>query len=156
MQATRVAATSGFPRPVALSPSLARPALAIVIAAAVALGAIATGAAESERAVAAAGADLTRLLRMMALLKTLMSLAVIAAVLWRFGAPVAPARFAAYAAACTAMAAGPVLIWDMAYVGSGAALLHGGLLAGVVLLWRDPSVARRLAGMIAARRAAAR
>jgi hypothetical protein len=42
----------------------------------------------------------------------------------------------------------------MVYVGSGAVLLHGGIFAAVVLLWRDPSVGQRLAAMIAARRTA--
>jgi hypothetical protein len=54
------------------------------------------------------------------------------------------------------MAAGPVLIWDMAHVGIGAALLHGGLLAMVLLLWRDAAVGARLSAIIATRRAALR
>ncbi len=38
------------------------------------------------------------------------------------------------------MAAGPVLIWEMVHVRLGVLLLHSGLLAGGLLLWRDPAV----------------
>jgi hypothetical protein len=41
----------------------------------------------------------------------------------------------------------------MAHVAAGAVLLHAGLLATVVLLWRDPAVGQRLASLVAARRA---
>ncbi len=51
------------------------------------------------------------------------------------------------------MAAGPVLIWDMAHIRSGALLLHAGLLAGGLLLWRDPVVGARLGAIVARRRA---
>ncbi len=54
------------------------------------------------------------------------------------------------------MAAGPVLIWEMAHVRLGALLLHGGFLAGALLLWRDPTVGARLGDMVARRRATLR
>jgi hypothetical protein len=54
------------------------------------------------------------------------------------------------------MAAGPVLIWGMVQVGAGALLLHAGLLASLLLLWRDPVVGARLAALVAKRRAALR
>jgi hypothetical protein len=63
---------------------------------------------------------------------------------------------AAYAAAAAAMAAGPGMIWSLAHVAIGALLLHAGLLAGLVALWRDPAVGRRIAGLVAKRRAALR
>jgi hypothetical protein len=92
----------------------------------------------------------------MAVLKAFMAAGLVAAVAWRLGAAVALPWLAAYAAAAAAMAAGPVLIWDMAHVGLGAVLLHGGLLAAVLLLWRDPVVGARLSAIVAARRAALR
>jgi hypothetical protein len=46
------------------------------------------------------------------------------------------------------MAAGPFVIWGMAYVRTGAALLHGGLVALGVGLWLDPAVAERLGAML--------
>jgi hypothetical protein len=140
----------------ALSPGAARAVLAAAILAAVASAVLATGPEAAARAVAASGADLTRLLRAMALLKAAMAAGLIAAAVWRLGAAVTLPWLAAYAAACAAMAAGPVLIWDMAHVGIGAALLHGGLLAMVLLLWRDPAVGARLSAIIATRRAALR
>ena len=66
------------------------------------------------------------------------------------------AWWAAYAPACAGEAAGPSLIWQMAYVSAGALILHVGLLAAVILLWRDPAVGARLAMIVAARRAALR
>ena len=140
----------------ALSPSIARALLALLIAASLAAGLLATGTEASASAVALAGADLTHLLRAMALLKALMATGMVAAVMWRLGSPVTLAWWAAYALACAGAAAGPVLIWRMAYVSAGALTLHVGLLTALILLWRDPAVGARLAMMIAARRAALR
>jgi hypothetical protein len=98
-------------------------------------------------------ADLTRLLRAMAAIKAVMALGLVTAVLWRLGNAVTLARFVAYTVACGAAVAGPVLIWGMVFVVSGAALLHGGLIAGVLLLWRDRAVSERLTVLVAARRA---
>jgi hypothetical protein len=90
----------------------------------------------------------------MALIKLSMAAVAGAAVLWRLSAaPIRAGWFTAYAVACAAMAAGPGLIWHMDAVRTGAALLHGGLLAAVILVWRDAAVAARLAEIIAARRA---
>jgi hypothetical protein len=138
------------------APVPARALLALVVVAAVAAGLLATEPAAAARAVDAAGADLTRLLRAMAVLKAAMAAGAAAAVLWRLGTAVSWPWLAGYAAACAAMAAGPGLIWDMAHVGLGAALLHGGLLATGLLLWRDPAVGARLSAIVAARRAALR
>ena len=68
-------------------------------------------------------------------------------------APIRAGWFTAYAVACAAMAAGPGLIWHMDAVRTGAALLHGGLLAAVILVWRDPAVEARLAAILAGQRA---
>lgn len=140
----------------ALYPAMARALLTLVIAASLAAGLLATGAEASASAIALAGADLTRLLRAMALLKALMAGGMAAAVLWRLGSPVTWTRWTAYALACACAAAGPGLIWQMAHVGAGALTLHAGLLAGLILLWRDPAVGARLAAMVEARRVKAR
>lgn len=58
----------------------------------------------------------------------------------------------AYMAAGAAASAGPVLIWGMVHLGLGALLLHAGLFAALVLLWRDPAVAAELGAMVAERR----
>jgi hypothetical protein len=139
-----------------LAPARARLVLALVVCAAVAASLAATGHAASARAVAAAGPELTRLLRAMAAIKMLLAALAGAALYWRLGAATGALRLAGYAAACGAMAAGPALIWAMAHVGAGAVLLHGGLLATILLLWRDPATSAMLDRAISARRAALR
>jgi hypothetical protein len=141
---------------VSISPAAARALLASVVLAAIAAGFLTTGADSTAQAVGQSGADFTRLLRAMAALKAVMATGMVAAVLWRLGAVVPPLWLAAYAAACAAMAAGPGVIWGMAHVGLGALLLHGGLLATGLLLWRDEAVSTRLSAIVAARRAALR
>jgi hypothetical protein len=136
-----------------------------VVGRAVVIGAIMTGAAlavlatsaqEAAQAAQAAGPELTRLLRAMAGLKLLFAAGLLAAVYWRLAVPASTWRLACYAAAGAAMAAGPVLIWEMAHVRLGALLLHAGLLIGALLLWRDPAIGARLGAMVATRRATLR
>jgi hypothetical protein len=137
----------------ALSPATARALLALVIAASFASGLFATGREASASAIALAGADLTHMLRAMALLKALMAAGTVAAVMWRLGSPVTLAYWAAYALACAATAVGPGLIWRMAHVDAGALTFYVGLLGALILLWRDPAVGERVAMMIDAWRA---
>ena len=136
------------------TPAGARLVLMLAIAIAGVAGFLTTGADEAARA--SADADLTRLLRAMTGIKLLMAAGAAGAVYWRLGAPVTPPWLAAYAAACAAMFAGPGLIWNMAHVGLGAILLHAGLAATILLVWRDKVTAARLDGLIARRRAAIR
>jgi len=139
------------PRAVVFSPVLARGILLMVIAVAVAASAVAAAAPASSVAVAHAGAELTRLLRFMAVLKAAIAATAAAVLFWRLGAAITLPWFTAYAAACAAMAAGPGVIWAMVHVGLGAVLLHGGLLAVILLLWRDPGTAGRLQAILARR-----
>ncbi len=118
--------------------------VAVVLVSAVAGYAFTTGA-ESVRAVQAAGPELTRLLRAMALLKSLLAVGALFLVTVRFRFPIAPRLAAAYIAAGAAMAAGPGPIWTMAHVGLGALLLHGGLAAMLLLAWADGGATWRLA-----------
>ncbi|MBS0560106.1 MAG: hypothetical protein JSR21_08635 [Proteobacteria bacterium] len=128
------------------------------LAAAVLGGALAGGVWGGHDAAGLAAADpqYAMLMRAMAGLKAVFALAAAGAVFWRLGAPAAFPWLAAYLAAAAAMAAGPGLIWGIAHIGLGALLLHGGLLATVLLLWRDRAVGERLAAIVAARRAAIR
>jgi hypothetical protein len=142
--AASISGISAAPRAAAFSPAMARGLLLMVVAAAVAASAIAAAAPASSAAAAHAGVDLTRLLRFMALLKAAIAVTAAAAVFWRLGAAITLPWFAAYAAACGAMAAGPGVIWAIVHVGLGAVLLHGGLFAVILLLWRDPGTAGRL------------
>lgn len=128
--------------------------LVLVTAAAFVAGSLGVDSATITEAAAAAGEDLTRLMRGMAAIKGLMAAAVLAAVWWRLGAQVGAGWLSAYGASAGAMASGVVLIWGMAHIGLGALLLHAGLLAACLLLWRDPVIGTRLARMVAARRRA--
>jgi hypothetical protein len=146
--ASQASSTTAAAGASALSPAVARALLALIIAASFAAGLLATGTEASASAIALAGADLTHLLRAMALLKALIAAGIVASVMWRLGSPVTRACWAAYAVACAGAAAGPGLIWQMAHVGAGALTFYVGLLAALILLWRDPAVGTRLAMMV--------
>ena len=130
-----------------LLPVASRALLLIVVATSIA---ISLPSLDSD-APAIAGSDLTNLLRFMAALKGGLALVVLVAVFWRLAAPISLLRLAPYAIASGTMVAGPGLIWGMSHVGLGALLLHGGLFASVVLLWRDPATALRLRHIVAQR-----
>jgi hypothetical protein len=133
---------------VVLAPGMAQGGFLLVLAVAAAAG----FAPESSLAVSHAGADLTRLLRFMAVIKAVIAVGAAAVVFWRLAVPVSLPWFAAYAMAGAAMAAGPGVIWGMAHVGLGALLLHGGLFATILLLWRDPATSGRMQAILARRR----
>jgi hypothetical protein len=133
------------------TPTLLRGGMLAIIAAALIAGLAATGTQATHLAILHDGAALTRLMRFMAALKAVMVMAASAAVLWRLGAAISLPGFAAYALTGASMAAGPGLIWGMAHIGLGALLLHGGLLATILLVWFDPAVSARLAGLVATR-----
>jgi hypothetical protein len=130
------------------------PARQLIILAAAAASVAITAAYAHAHPGAAADPALTRLLRAMAAIKMLLAAFAGAAVLWRLASPASPAWLAAYAAAIASTAAGPALIWNLSHIGIGALLLHCGLLATILLLWRDPVTAARLEQAIAARRLA--
>jgi len=134
------------------SPLIARTLLVAVIGVAFAGGLIATPSTDTATLIASDGGAWANLLRAMAALKMLFAAAASAAVLWRLGAPISPRRWSGYALAAAATWAGPGLIWGLAQIPLGAALLHGGLIATVVLLWRDPATRARLSEVVALRR----
>lgn len=98
-------------------------------------------------------AELTQLLRAMAVLKLFFVAAATGAILWRLQAPVAGPMLAAYALTCVAMAAGPGMIWYLAHLGPASLLLHGGVAVSALMLWREGVVADLLESVIARRRA---
>ena len=155
MLATHAAAPVPHLRRMA-APTVRRAAMLALIGLAAIAGFVWTGQGPSAAAVALAGPDLTRLLRAMTGLKLLLAAVATAGLLWRLAAPVAWPRFATYALAAGSMAMGPGLIWGMVHVRLGALLLHAGLFALAVLLWRDPASSARLADLITARRRALR
>jgi len=136
------------------TPTVARTLLVAVIALAVAGGLLATPGTETARLIASDGGAWANLLRAVAALKMLFAGAAAAAVLWRLGAPITAPRWSGYALAAAATWTGPGLIWGLAHIALGALLLHGGLIATALLLWRDPATRARLSEMIARRRGA--
>jgi hypothetical protein len=122
-----------------LSPSPATLRTALIGAAILcaALGYALTLGAAAEQAARTAGPELTRLLRMMAVLKCLLGAGALFLVSLRFRFPIARPLAAAYIAAGAVMAAGPGVIWNMAHIWLGTALLHGGLAALFCLGWAD-------------------
>lgn len=101
-------------------------------------------------------AELTHLLRAMAVLKLSFVAAAAGTILWRLQAPIAGPMLAAYVLTCAAMAAGPGMIWYLAHLGPASLLLHGGVAMSALLLWREGVVADLLEDVVARRRAAIR
>jgi hypothetical protein len=132
--------------------SIGRSVIVLAAVGGLAAALLAQDSATAAQAASVSGPDLTRLLRAMAGIKAALALGAAFAVWWRLAVPAGAIRLAAYAAACAAMAAGPGLIWQMVHVAAGAALLHGGLAAAIILLWRDPAMHARLAMLVAARK----
>ena len=147
----RSSSRDGFVKPV-----VAKTLLLVVIAMASTGGMYATDGATTARMISSAGVDWANLLRAMAVLKLVFAGAATAAVLWRLGAPISATRWGGYALAAAASWAGPGLIWGLAHIALGALLLHGGLIATAMLVWRDPATRARLSDIIARRRAASR
>ncbi len=147
IRSARSPARDGF-----AAPMVAKTLLMAVIVLAFAGGLLATDGASTTRLIAGAGHDWANLLRAMAALKMLIAGAASAAIVWRLGAPISATRWSAYALATAAAWAGPGLIWGLAHIGLGALLLHGGLIAMAVLIWRDPAIGARLSEIIARRR----
>ncbi len=119
----------------------------VVVAAAVfgsALGFALTDSPDAADAINAAGADLTRLLRAMAVIKVIFVALALAALGWRLQEPLSWPKLLAYSGATLLMTTGVGLVWHIAEVGLGAALLHAGLLATTVMLWFDKGAARLL------------
>ncbi len=77
------------------------------------------------------------LLRFMAAVKLAGVLGASALSLWRARTPLSAGTAFAMVAALASMALAPGLIWSLAHVGLAAALFHGGLLAFLVMAWRD-------------------
>lgn len=126
----------------------ARVLIGAVLLVAGAAGFLVTPAPVAQRAVAEAGAELTQLLRMMALVKLLLVAGAVWLVDWRLHFPASKTLTAAYLAGLALAAAGPGLIWGMAHVALGAVLLHAGLILVGVAVWRDPGSPAMLRGRL--------
>ncbi|MEM1106428.1 MAG: hypothetical protein AAGH87_08555 [Pseudomonadota bacterium] len=114
------------------------------LAAGAGLAALAISPGASVAAIEAAGPELTRLLRGMAMIKAVLAGALLAGIHWRMAAPISALGLSVYSAAALALGAGFVMTWSLALPGAGAALLHLGLFGGLIWLARDPAVGQRL------------
>ncbi len=120
------------------------PALRLALAIAVAVAAIAGVAVGAATAPAATpDADLTLLIRLLALMKAAIVLAAGGLVAWRVGSEISSNLAAAYIAAVCLMALSPGLIWSQSSLTLASAFFHSGLLFGLVLAARDGSAKSR-------------
>lgn len=132
-----------------------RPGARVAHALAVVLAVAAAHLASSDAA-PAADPDLALLMRGMALTKALMALAALGLVGWRLrvGAVRVPVLLGLVAASAM-LAAGPVLMWHVAHLGTAAGVFHGGLLLLLVVAWADRrATGEALARLVEARRRA--
>jgi hypothetical protein len=81
--------------------------------------------------------ELAMLLRGMAVIKGLLTLAAVACVMWRLGRAVSPWALATYLVGTWLLAFANTLIWQLSWIGAAAALYHVGLLSLLVAAWRD-------------------
>ena len=143
---------AGAEKVTTFGPSSRRIAVAATAGLAFVGGLLATDPSETSHAIARFGPELGQLLRFMAAVKALIALANVGVLSWRMTLPTAFPRFTLYVIAAAAVAAGPGLIWGLVHVVLGAILLHAGLAACLVLLWRDPAVVARLGELVTLRR----
>jgi hypothetical protein len=80
---------------------------------------------------------LARLLRAMALIKGIISIAAAAAVFWRLAWPVSRAVAASYLLACWAIAGSTMLIWQLSYIVPAALLFHAAAMSLLLVSWRE-------------------
>ena len=80
---------------------------------------------------------LARLLRGMALIKSVMALVAVAVVLWRFGRPVSTPVAAGYLLGCWVVVGSTMLIWQLSWIPAAAVLFHAAGLSMLLLSWRE-------------------
>jgi hypothetical protein len=80
---------------------------------------------------------LARLLRGMALIKSMIAIAVVGAVFWRLAWPVSRTAGAAYLVCSWALAGSTMLIWQLSYIVTAALLFHAAALSLLLVSWRE-------------------
>jgi hypothetical protein len=80
---------------------------------------------------------LSRLLRGMALIKAAISMAVVAAVLWRFGRPLSKPGAAGYLFGAWALVGSTMLIWQLSWIPAAAMLFHAAFVSMLFVSWRE-------------------
>ncbi|WP_322514884.1 hypothetical protein SR870_17920 [Rhodopseudomonas palustris] len=126
--------------------SASRRAIALIVAAAAIVAALlATLPDATSLAARQSDAELVMLLRFMAAVKALLAVFALGAAVWRLGYPASPALSLIYVIAPALMCAAPVVIWQIAHVGFGAALFHAGFVLLLLALYADRGDAAELA-----------
>ena len=125
----------GAPLRIAAPPAAQRTALLVACVAAFGVAAWAGGAAGTIDA----DADLTRLLRGIALIKASLVIAAIGVLWWRLGRPVAARTATAYVVGAALMAGATALVWMLASIPLAALLFHIGEFTLLIVAWRDRS-----------------
>jgi hypothetical protein len=77
------------------------------------------------------------LLRGMAVIKAMISLAAMGTVWWRLGRPIAPAVALVYLVATWMTAGASMLVWQLWHIGIGAVSFHAGELTLLFTAWRE-------------------
>jgi hypothetical protein len=77
------------------------------------------------------------LLRGMAVIKGMISLAAMGALWWRFGRPIPSAVASVYLVATWMTAGASMLVWQLWHIGIGAAGFHAGELTLLFMAWRE-------------------
>ena len=102
-----------------------------------ALAAVAATFFAGTSGVQSADPDLAKLLKGMAIIKTVILLAAGAAIWWRLGSPIRPGFAAGYIIFGAIGVAGAALVWNMAGLAVAPFLFDGGLLGFLILALRD-------------------
>ena len=125
-----------------VSPTLRRAGLV----AACLLAMVATALAIEPSDLVRSDPDLARLLRGMAIVKSLIVTAAIALGSWRLGFAIRPAVAAGYVGGTVAMAVATVLIWQLSSLPFAAALFHVGLFVFAGIAWWGDRDGQAMAG----------
>jgi hypothetical protein len=77
------------------------------------------------------------LLRGMAVIKAFLTVAAMAALIWRFARPIGYRVAALYLGGAWCMAAASMIVWRLSHIGVGALVFHAGELTLLVVAWQE-------------------
>ena len=128
---TAPASDLAHPTRLVLSPLVWRSALVLGTVAVLAALALTTSP------LPAIDADLTRVLRGMALIKGAFAVVALGACFWRMARPLPAWRMATYMAGAWMMTGAALAVWQMRFLGVAAACLHVALISLIILAFTD-------------------
>jgi hypothetical protein len=116
-------------------PAIASPRMLLLLGTALAL--VVAAALGDPRPVIAADPDLARLLRGMALIKSVLVLAAVGVLCWRLRQPLAAGHGLAYLVGAWIAAGATMLIWQLSFIVPAALAFHADELLLLLTAWRD-------------------